>query len=88
MWVADERKASLVPSHHVVPRVWMQSCFTPLHMAVDLGHTDVTRQLLNRGADVNAQNDVRWAITWLQGGWHVTSADIMRARWVVCTTER
>ncbi len=37
----------------------MQGELTPLHVAADEGHTEVAALLLDKGADIEAKDDVR-----------------------------
>ena len=42
------------------PLLTPQSNTTPLHKAAENGHTAMAELLLNKGADVNAVDEVRW----------------------------
>ena len=39
--------------------MFIQNHQTPLHLAAKGGHTDIVQLLIDKGADINAKNEVR-----------------------------
>ena len=55
----------------------LQSGWTPLHCATSSGHVDIAKMLMDKGADINAVDEVSWLVWFPQYTYHLLVDCIM-----------